>query len=83
MTLLEAKLRKRLSKIPWPQARRPLALRSLLDLAVEEQLIRPATRPQIDGWMRVRNEAVHSSMTISRIQAREIVAGVLALIGQL
>ena len=83
MTLLESKLRERLNKSPWPEARRPLALRPLLDLAVEQQLIMPAIRPQIDGWMRVRNEAVHSSMAVSRIQAQEIVEGVLAVIGQL
>lgn len=83
MTLLESKLRERLNKSPWPEARRPLALRSLLDLAVEQQLIRSATRPEIDRWMRVRNEVVHSSIDISRNQAQQIVQGVLAVIQQL
>ena len=83
MTLLESKLRERLNKSQWPEVRRPLALRSLLDLAVEQQVIRPTVRQQIDGWMRVRNEAVHSAVAISRSQAQEIVDGVLGLIQQL
>jgi hypothetical protein len=80
MTLLEAKLRERFNKVPWPQARRPLSMRSLIDQALAEGLVTPEVRNRIDSWMRVRNEVVHSSMAVSRAQALEIVNGVLALI---
>jgi hypothetical protein len=80
MTLLEAKLRERLNKSPWPQVIRPLSLRSLIDMAVEQQIIEAAVRARINAWMRLRNEVVHSSMPITRQQAREIVEGVLELV---
>jgi hypothetical protein len=82
MTLLEAKLRERLNKIPWPQTRRPLSLRSLVDQAAEQQVISQQLRPRIDSWMRTRNEVVHSSMPITKAQAQEIVEGVMELIDQ-
>jgi len=82
MTLLEAKLRERLNKIPWPQTRRPLSLRSLVDQAAEQQVISQQLRPRIDSWMRTRNEVVHSSMPITKAQAQEIVEGVMKLIDQ-
>jgi SIR2-like domain len=81
MTLLEAKLRDRLNKIPWPQTRRPLSLRSLIDQAIEQQVIQPKIKTSIDSWMRTRNEVVHSSKPIARAQAHEIVEGVMELIG--
>lgn len=71
MTLLEAKLRDRLNKIPWPQARRPASLRSLIDLAVEQQVIQPERKTRIDSWMRTRNEVVHSSLPIAKAQAAD------------
>ena len=36
VTLLEAKLRERLNKSPWPQAKRPLSLRSLIGQAAAQ-----------------------------------------------
>lgn len=82
VTLLEAKLRDRLNKIPWPQTRRPLSLRSLVDQGMEQQVIQPQLKARIDSWMRTRNEVVHSSIPIARNQAHEIVEGVMDLIGQ-
>lgn len=82
MTLLEAQLRERLNKSPWPQTRRPLTLRSLIDLAVEHQIIQPERKDRIDAWMRTRNEVVHSSVLVSKANAREIVEGVMQLIDQ-
>ncbi len=82
MTLLETKLRDRLNKIPWPQTRRPLSMHSLIDQAVEQEIIPPELRIRVDSWMRTRNEVVHSSVSISRAQAREIVDGVLELTAQ-
>jgi hypothetical protein len=83
MTLLEATLRERLNKSPWPQVRRPMSMRSLIDHAVEQNIIQPVLRTQIDSWIRLRNEVVHSSIAIGKAQAREMIDGVLALLGQL
>jgi hypothetical protein len=83
MALLEAKLRERLNKIPWPQTRRPLSMRSLIDQAVDQRIIPQELRLHLDSWMRTRNEVVHSSMPISRAQAGEIVDGILKLIAQM
>lgn len=83
MTLLEAKLRERLNKVPWPQSRRPLSIRSLIDHAVEQGIIPQEQRTRLDSWMRIRNEVVHSSISISRAQAAEIVNEVTQLIAQL
>jgi hypothetical protein len=82
MTILEAKLRERLNKSQWPQVRRPLSLRSLVENALEQQVFQPAVKMRIDSWMRIRNEVVHSSLPVSKAQAREIVEGVMELIGQ-
>src|SRR6266496_2080369 len=72
MTLLEASLRQRLNKSPWPQVQRPLSLRSLIDLAIEHQIIQPELRARLDSWMRTRNEVVHSPKMVSKTKAREI-----------
>lgn len=83
MTLLESKLRERFNKVPWPQARRPFSMRTLMDQALEQQIVTRELRDKIDVWMRVRNEVVHSSMVVSRAQAKEIVDGVFALIEEM
>ncbi len=80
MTLLEATLRERLNKSPWPKVRRPMSMRSLIDHAVEQNIIQPVLRTQIDSWIRLRNEVVHSSIAIGKAQAREMIDGVLALL---
>ncbi len=80
LTLLETNLRNRLDKSAWGQVQRPLALRSLIDRAIEQQLIQPELRQSLDSWMRTRNEVVHSSKPVSKAQAREIVEGVMNII---
>ena len=80
MTLLEATLRERLNKSPWPDVQRPLSLRSLIERAVQQQIIQPESISRINSWMRLRNEVVHSSMPIGKAEAREIVDGVLAIL---
>ena len=82
VALLEAKLRERLNKAPWPQTRRPLPLRSLVDQAADLGVIPPESKARIDSWMRMRNEVVHSSMPIARAQAQDIVDGVMELIAR-
>jgi len=82
MTLLEAKLRERLNKVPWPQTQRPLPMRSLIDRAVEENIIPQARRNRLNTWMQTRNIVVHSSSPVTKAQAREIVDGVMELVNQ-
>jgi hypothetical protein len=83
MTLLEARLRERLNKEPWPDTRNPLSMRSLLRTAADRQLVAPEPYEQMDRWMRLRNEVVHSSKDVSRAQATEIVNGVLEIVAAL
>jgi uncharacterized protein YutE (UPF0331/DUF86 family) len=82
MTLLEARLRERLNKVPWPQTQRPLSMRSLVDRAVEQDVIPQGSRIRLNQWMQVRNVVVHSAMPVTKAQAREIVDGVMELINQ-
>jgi hypothetical protein len=81
MALLEAKVRERLNKVQWPQTRRPMSFRSLLDVATESGQITQQVRSRIHPWMRVRNEVVHSSILVSAAQARQIVNGVMEILG--
>jgi SIR2-like domain len=83
MALLEAKLRERLNKLPWPQTRRPLSMRSLIDQAVEQGVAPQRSSIRVDSWMHIRNQVVHSAMPISRGQAAEIVNGVMEVIAEL
>jgi hypothetical protein len=80
MTLLEAKLRERLNKSPWPQTTRPLPMRSLVAMAVEQGVASPEAKTRVDSWMRLRNDVVHSAMPVTRAQAAEVVNGVLELL---
>lgn len=82
MTLLEARLRERLNKVPWPQTQRPLSMRSLVDRGVEEHAIPQESRLRVNSWMQVRNVVVHSATPVTKAQAREIVDGVMELINQ-
>ncbi|MGC2331509.1 MAG: hypothetical protein WA581_08645, partial [Candidatus Acidiferrales bacterium] len=59
-----------------------MSLRSLVDHAVEQRVIQPGHKMRIDSWMRTRNEIVHSSMPITKAQARDIVEGVMELVDQ-
>lgn len=82
MTVLEAELRERLNKTPWPQTSRPMSIRSLIDRAVEQGTISPALKQRLDAWMRLRNEAVHSAMPVTKSQATEVVNGVMTWMRQ-
>jgi SIR2-like domain len=82
MTLLEARLRERLNKVPWPQTQRPFSMRSIVDRAVEQDVIPHAARIRLYKWMELRNLVVHSAMPVTKVQAREIVDGVTDLINE-
>jgi hypothetical protein len=83
LTLLETTLRKRLNRGVLPSARRSGSLASLVHQAVEQKVIRPQLRMQIESWMRTRNAIVHSSAPIGRAQAREIVQGISEILKSL
>lgn len=90
MTLLESQLRDRIDKTrgplekePWAHTRNTISMRSLLEVAAHQGLVEPPLQGKLDEWMRVRNRVVHSAMDISRVQATEIVNGVLGVISQL
>jgi hypothetical protein len=72
MSLLEARLRERPNKTvtSGPESDvDAIAPQS----AREQQLLTDPTAVKLDGWMRIRNEIVHSSEDVSRAQTTEIV----------
>jgi hypothetical protein len=80
MSYMEATLRERLDKPNWERVNRPMSLRNLVRLAIDQQIIKPVNAGRIDEWMRIRNEAVHSNTNVTKQRAQEIVDGVLALL---
>lgn len=83
MTLLEDTLRTHLNKEFWPDVRRPMSFRKLFEKSVNEGLIAEELMPRIDRWIRTRNEVVHSSKTIAKSEAQEIVEGVMRIVNSL
>jgi hypothetical protein len=83
MTLLETWLRANLNKASWNDARKPASFRNLIDMATSSGLVRlgPAEARRLQDWIKVRNEAVHTAALINRNTAREIVEGVLRMVG--
>jgi hypothetical protein len=80
MTQLEATLRKRLNKEVWTVVNRPMSLRSLVDRAIESQVLPQTAQGQIREWTQVRNEAVHTSKAVLRNEAKAVVEGVERLL---
>jgi hypothetical protein len=59
-------------------------LRHLIHLGdLHDFILSPRDWQNLEQWMKIRNEAVHTAAPISRAVAREIVDGVLALIDRL
>lgn len=83
MGLLETTLRKRLEKSDWYSVSRPMSMRQLIDVARSQNLIDNVNPGRIAEWIKVRNDAVHSDLPVSKETAKSIVDGVLALIDQL
>ncbi|MBN9439834.1 MAG: SIR2 family protein [Bosea sp.] len=82
MSLLEVELRNMLDKPSWQNVRRPMSIRQLTDLAVQEQKIPSDKLTHIAEWSRLRNFAVHSGSDVSRHDATKVVNGVLSMIHQ-
>lgn len=83
MSLLEARLRQQLKKKQWSNVQRPTSLSSLINQAIEYQVVPSALKSKMESWTRMRNTVVHSAMVVTKAQAREIVDGALALISTL
>ena len=81
--LLESTLRKVLNLKQWDRTRRPMSLRNLVRRAVEAQIISSDYQSQIDRWITIRNEIVHTDMSISPNEARRIVNGVEQLVANI
>jgi hypothetical protein len=82
MAVLEGKLREQLSKGQLHDVQRPMSLRSLVNLAAQQQIISVQFKTKVESWIIMRNMAVHTSQPITRTQAKEIVEGVLAFLSQ-
>jgi hypothetical protein len=67
MSLLEARLRERLNKSPWPQVRNPMSMHSLLKIAREQQLL---TDPNDRSVKRPRRQCSAQRSTPSHTPAR-------------
>lgn len=63
-------------------SRRPTPFRVLLNLGVENQVLRPQDVDQVLGWLKIRNDAVHNNSPVSRAVAKEIVDGVRAILAR-
>jgi len=81
--LLEATLRKRLEKPAWNHVSRPMSMRQLVDAADFQNLNHEVDSTRIAEWIRVRNEAVHTNLAVSKETAQSIVEGVFEIIDQL
>lgn len=80
MTLMEATLRQRLDKAAVQEVERPMFLRQLLN-RVPDAYIQPISREVIAGWIKLRNDAVHSAKHVTRNEARAVVEGVERILG--
>lgn len=83
MTLFESKLRASLGKTTTVSTGRYLPLRALLDQAVELQVVDPDLLSPVYGWLKIRNAAVHSGISIGKAEANGIITGVSRLIQRL
>jgi hypothetical protein len=86
-TLLETRLRETLwrnvTSSPTHIAQRPyrvVSLRHLLDEAFSLDFISKKQRNDLDSWIKLRNEVVHTGITITKAKAREVVNGVMEII---
>ena len=80
VTLLEATLRERYKTQTSASYSRPMQLREMVERAQAEGLLNNVSTPNIMGWLRIRNEAVHTNQPVTRAQATEIVRGITQLV---
>ncbi|PZM08075.1 SIR2 family protein [Rhizobium tubonense] len=81
MSVLETSLRRLLDKPEWSRVRRPMSMQQLIEAAAGQGLLLTKNYPVRD-WIKIRNDAVHTSAPVNREVARTIVEGVVDLISQ-
>lgn len=82
MTYFEAALVEKLGKVTAKESKRLLSVRALADIAVKNGLLPQSALGDIEKWTRIRNNAVHSTTSVSKNDAREIVDGVLKFLNR-
>jgi uncharacterized protein YutE (UPF0331/DUF86 family) len=86
MTLLEVRLsdfvttHKIALTVDW---RRPMSMRALVERAAANNLIDASEQEKIASWIRLRNEAVHTTKSINKAAAVEVVEGVAGLLNKI
>jgi len=80
VSLLEAHIRKQISQ--QTELKSNKSLYSLINLALDYQLIDVAQLKDLKEWMNIRNHAVHSKVEVSYQQARKIVNGIMKMISE-
>jgi hypothetical protein len=81
MTLLEVQLRQNLGLTLQPT--RPMSMRQLAALAVENQVIASNDLNDIQKWSQLRNAAVHTAKPVTRREAEVMIRGIRRLIERL
>lgn len=82
MSALEAAFRRRLGKVGWERTTRPMSMPQLLDAMLEQNALLQRPR-EVEEWIRLRNQVVHSNVSVTEMQARAVVEGVAAMIAQM
>ena len=79
ISLLEVFLRKRLD-MPSSTSGRRVAITALLEAAHLQGLLADIPAERVLGWLRTRNQAVHSQSPVPKAVAEQIVRGVLRIV---
>jgi hypothetical protein len=79
ISLLEVFLKNRLD-VPTSFSGRRVTVTSLLEEAHRQERLRNIPLQRVTGWLRTRNQAVHSQMPVSRAVAEQIVRGVQQIV---
>jgi hypothetical protein len=80
MTLMEATLLQRLNKSPVQEFQRVMSVQQLLSRVTDDD-IHPVPREEILGWIRLRNQVVHSAKLLTKNEARAVVKGAERILG--
>jgi hypothetical protein len=58
MSLLEVKLREQMKKSQWPDVQRPMSLHSLVNLAVQHDLVRASHKAKTEIWIKSKHPGI-------------------------
>jgi hypothetical protein len=80
MSLLETTLRQRLDVPKTLPGKRSTTLTMLLEDAQVQGLLGDVPSHKILEWLRIRNQVVHTDLTVHKATAEEMVKGVLRIV---